>query len=369
MRDIFLICLIILLCSLQNTIKGESFSKHKKTKWHKKISPYPIKPEFIKFYISKDIDSVRIYNQLFYLNHTSCLGFKEQNSRIKSIGINFLFSKKYSKVVLSTNSKKPTDVYLKKSVLNNTRQLSYYVGLALGLSPEIQRYDRDKNVKILWKNIHRSFKKYYKRKKYIDKFSANTSFDFSSVMLINSYYGSKNKGRTYVSKLYPYYEKLFSQFEFFSHNDLKRINYLYCKDECEKTHKCDHGGYHEQSCFVCKCPYRLMDENVQRNLWASRSEKKLLVKNFAGMCHFSIKSKKGKKIRITVSELKLSRVNLCAHDIELEIKYSRDKGAVGLRLCDNYKNIKIPAQSSEIFVTFGDSKPNNKLSISYQEVN
>uniref|UniRef100_A0A0N5CDZ0 CUB domain-containing protein n=1 Tax=Strongyloides papillosus TaxID=174720 RepID=A0A0N5CDZ0_STREA len=173
----------------------------------------------------------------------------------------------------------------------------------------------------------------------------------------------------------------FSQFEFFSHNDLKRINYLYCKDECEKTHKCDHGGYHEQSCFVCKCPYRLMNEkctsmypnlgncSIERNLWASRSEKKLLVKNFAGVCHFSIKSKKGKKIRITVLELKLSRVNLCAHDIELEIKYSRDKGAVGLRLCDNYKNIKIPAQSSEIFVTFGDSKPNNKLSISYQEVN
>uniref|UniRef100_A0A0N5CHI4 Metalloendopeptidase n=1 Tax=Strongyloides papillosus TaxID=174720 RepID=A0A0N5CHI4_STREA len=346
----------------------------------KKVPPYPIMPNIVKLYISKSLDSEKIYNQLFFLSYTSCLDFHKQNTSNKHIGINFFSTQRKSKVILSTSLKRPTNVYLKKSVLHNEKHLAFYVGLALGLIPEVIRSDRNEHIKIHWKNILKSYKKYYKKEPYNEKYLTNTGFDFSSVMIYNPYYGSKNGKQTFVSKLYPYYEKVLNIFKHFSYNDIKRINYMYCGNICRKENQCLHGGYFIKTCDGCRCPLGFIGnkcENIdsefdkcspKNNFLAYSFKKNLLIKNISRFCMYSIKSKKGRKVRITILNTKLSKTNSCDKGIGMEIKYGKDKAAKGLLLCNNYKNIEIPAISSEIYIIFSDYYPNNLLKLSYNEV-
>uniref|UniRef100_A0A0N5BSE8 Astacin domain-containing protein n=1 Tax=Strongyloides papillosus TaxID=174720 RepID=A0A0N5BSE8_STREA len=381
MKLLLLLALISALCFLQNVVESKKSSKKKTPKPYKK-PPYPTKPSSIKYYTSKELGAQLIHDidgTLKYLSNTTCLHFKKDSKKLYKIGINFYSNKKYSKVELSTSSKKPTKVYLRKGIKKN--DLLFFIGLALGLVPEITRNDGSLNVEVIKSNIKKSnYEKYYKVKQYDYKIIANTSFDFHSVMLPSrKFKGVKGrltyKFRGYLSK---YNEKSVNDLKDFTYNDVKRLWYLHY-DKCQK-YNCFSGGYLETSCDKCVCPEPFAGEKCKKirknnekkcgktqTFEADLSKRNHTIEVDRSSCYYSIKSKEGKKVQFNILNFTSSIGSGCDLGFRLEVKYRNDKGATGLRLCENYTNIIFPAISSEVNLIFYNVGK-NKLEFSYNEV-
>uniref|UniRef100_A0A0N5BJW7 Astacin domain-containing protein n=1 Tax=Strongyloides papillosus TaxID=174720 RepID=A0A0N5BJW7_STREA len=346
----FLIVLLSVLCILPNL--GES-KKKKPSQYEHKIPPYPTKPSRVMYYVGNELGpeiTRKIDTLLTTLTIETCLYFERQNS------------KKYPLVIAKNN-----------------RDFLFFIGLALGLVPEITRNDSRQYVEVFSNHISKSKLKYYQEKKYESKVLGNTSFDFYSKMIPSSTFGSKNKKKTYRLKadLSEYYEKSIDLPDTFSFNDIKRLWYYYCNKCEDKPNNCQHGGYcKDSSCDKCKCPLPFIGDKCEKMLFYKECHN---MQHFTAYphinyntilgnhrdCYYSVKSKNGKKVQFEIFNLTLSRKNDCYGGVGLEVKYREDKGAEGLLLCDNYTNIRFPP-SSEIYLNFaGDGI--DKIRFSYIE--
>uniref|UniRef100_A0A0N5CBA8 EGF-like domain-containing protein n=1 Tax=Strongyloides papillosus TaxID=174720 RepID=A0A0N5CBA8_STREA len=376
-----LIILISMLCALQNVAESKKSSEKKKSKPYKK-PPYPTSPESVMYYISTHLGTQLtndIDNFLKYLSHVMCLDFKRQKDSVKNnIGINF-YSKKYNKVGLSTDKKKPTKVYLKKGLTR--RELLFFIGNALGLVSEITRYDSKRYVKVFENNIQESyFEKYYEVRQYDSDVIANTSFDFYSTMLPSPKFKSKNGRETYtfISDLSKYYEKTVYTTKFFSFSDVKRLWYLYCSDKCKEKDICMNNGFLKKDYRTCICPSPFTGEKCEelyldqencsnkQEFIATSYKSFYTIKNIFTLCYYSIKSNNGKKVRFNIEYLNISHINDCSFGVGLRVKYREDKGAGDLYLCGNYANISFPPLSNEVNLRFY-GYGNNRLDFSIKE--
>uniref|UniRef100_A0A0K0FCB2 Metalloendopeptidase n=1 Tax=Strongyloides venezuelensis TaxID=75913 RepID=A0A0K0FCB2_STRVS len=353
----------------------------RKPVFKKQPPPYTKISNVINYYHPNYLDNQIFVRTFDIIKANTCLDFQKANKSLKTIGINFYKAKRKNTIKLSASTKKSTKVFLKSKIYKNDRVLKYYIGLALGLIPELKRKDRDNDVKIFFGNILPPFKQYYKTNAYYHRIFKNTDFDFSSMMLYDSSYGKKYRGKpTYKSKFYPYYERSLKLFQDFSFNDLKRLNYLYCYSNFTKADECKNGGYFGRDRTVCECVYPFKGNNCETLvpnyplcvketiLNATSTKKNKTITNKNKLCYFFIKAKPEKKIKMTILKFKTSNSNNCFGFPKLEIKYRRDKGARGLCLCENTKNIVLPALSNEIIMTFESFNSDDKLTFSYQQV-
>uniref|UniRef100_A0A0K0FCX5 Astacin domain-containing protein n=1 Tax=Strongyloides venezuelensis TaxID=75913 RepID=A0A0K0FCX5_STRVS len=380
---------LIVLISVINILQNVADCKHSrisKKLTSAKIPPYPTNPKPLMYYVSKRLGTklVRlIKNELLFINDMAvCFSFKEQRSEVKKIGINF-YRSSTNKVKLSTSKKKPTKVYMKKSLAENYSQFLFFIGLSMGLIPEITRNDSSQYVKVFSNNILSSNLKYYKEKNYESKFIANSSFDVYSVMLSPPEFGSRKgkKAYTFKSHLAKYYKNSVEINSYFKFNDYRRLWYLHCSDKCKrKTDYCKHGGYPRNDCVYCHCPpffygdkceKIVYDQKICSNkhqLFASSSKKQYSIRNMQSSCSFLIKSKNRKKVQFNILNLKYPQKTNCWEIGFLEIKYREDKGLTGLLLCGNRKNISFPSLSSKVIVLYSGFNFNVNLTFSYKEV-
>uniref|UniRef100_A0A0K0FI59 Metalloendopeptidase n=1 Tax=Strongyloides venezuelensis TaxID=75913 RepID=A0A0K0FI59_STRVS len=379
MKLSLLLALISTLWFLQNLVESKKSSK-KKILTLSRRSPYPIKPSFVSYFTKSDLGSKLIKSIDSILSDLSsfiCLQFKKQKNLVKNkIGINFYSKKEYSKVELSSSGKKPTKVYLEKSI--NKNDLLFYIGYALGLVPETTRNDSRLYVDVFEKNISPpNFEKYYKVKNYDSEVIASTSFDFYSKMLPSQKFKSVKGRLTYKFKgsLFQYYEKYVYNTEFFSFSDVKRLWYLYCSEKCEPL-DCRNGGYSINSCQKCRCPPPFTGEKCEKlnpnqrscgnkqEFIATSYKSFYTIKNISTFCFYSIKSKNGKKVQFNIKYLNISHADDCSSGVVLSVKYRKDKSAGSLSLCGKYRNISFPPLSSEIYLSFiGNGNDNLHFSI------
>uniref|UniRef100_A0A0K0FHF1 Astacin domain-containing protein n=1 Tax=Strongyloides venezuelensis TaxID=75913 RepID=A0A0K0FHF1_STRVS len=121
-------------------------------------------PHSIYYYVD---NSTSYQNEIEYLisniEAKVCIKFVKNKILINGRGINFLSTSNHSDIQLNNDPSKPTNIYLKVSDSNNKQLLPFFIGMALGMIPEITRYDRDKYVKVNLKNVKSSFMKFYKK--------------------------------------------------------------------------------------------------------------------------------------------------------------------------------------------------------------
>uniref|UniRef100_A0A0K0F0H5 Astacin domain-containing protein n=1 Tax=Strongyloides venezuelensis TaxID=75913 RepID=A0A0K0F0H5_STRVS len=314
-------------------------------------SPYYIKQKLIKYYLDKKLEEkfdTSIAIQINYINDLTCLKIKKEKTNSKKADID-IASCSESWVKLSTKKGTPTKVCLKKDETENN--MIFYFGYALGLVPEITRSDSYLYVKVFQNNILPSdYEQYYKVQKYSKAIIANSSFDYYSMMLSSRHFKSKNdekKTYRFETNLGKYYEKTVKISGLFSHNDLKRLSYLYCDKEC-KNLSCKNYGYPKKNCKECACPLPFIG------------------KKFTCPCFYLIKSKKKKKVKFTVEKLNRFGKLDCPPLAGLTVKYREDRGAEGLNLCGNYTKISFPPLTSEIYLMFVGYEI-NELKFSIQE--
>uniref|UniRef100_A0A0K0FQD4 Metalloendopeptidase n=1 Tax=Strongyloides venezuelensis TaxID=75913 RepID=A0A0K0FQD4_STRVS len=378
---ISVIVLISLLFISQSAGEENILERKKRNIIVKGRPPYPFLPESIIYYVSDDITQKLIVHPLINLEWGICVNFEKQNVEVKGIGINFYLSNTTDKVVLSKSIYQPTRVYLTKKTLQNIRLVRYHIGLALGLTPEITRFDRDNYVKILWENIDKSYMSYFKQSNLNKKRIFNTAFDFGSIMLFNPFFASKNGKPVYQSKISPYYEQMAGKFEDFSYNDKKILNDLYCNGLCYDKHKiCKNNGYLSGSCKSCTCPLVFSGPNCtnlaihdngcgpRKIFFASKSKQYIIGNSFKGNCFWSIYSRKLTSLEIVVEKMSYQPKYQFEEKDGLEIKHLFDKGATGLILRGNYTNVRVPPISSNVILRYKAPFKYHELKISYREV-
>uniref|UniRef100_A0A0N5C8W3 Metalloendopeptidase n=1 Tax=Strongyloides papillosus TaxID=174720 RepID=A0A0N5C8W3_STREA len=314
-----------------------------------------------------------------FISSQTCLKFNKKTRRIRGAGINILKSSTVNKVSFPKHRNQPTNIYLKQSNFDDIRSLKYHVGLALGLIPELQRADRDKYVKIFWRNIKSKSKSYFKNKK---QSPPSTTFDFGSIMLVGPKYGGVNGRITYKTKLYPYYDSLVYKTKVFSHYNFKTLSNTYCQNRCPKL-ECKNGGYPSSSrhCEKCICNYFFTGTNCE-NILTSRSKRcgnsqyynasstiqYLNSSRLQGPCYYWISSQNNRNIKITVERLYFDEVVTCTSDKGLFIYYRKDMGLTPLCIFKNVTKFTLPVVSSKIYIIFYGSGLYNSFNISYQSV-
>uniref|UniRef100_A0A0K0FHW5 Astacin domain-containing protein n=1 Tax=Strongyloides venezuelensis TaxID=75913 RepID=A0A0K0FHW5_STRVS len=189
----------------------------------KSFPPYSTGSKRIRCYIRYDYITTYVKDALKKIEKKTCLKFKEQQSPVQMIGINFIITIMMIKLKCHIVKKKPTIVNLNRDTYILKKVTRFYSGYALGLLPEITRKDRDSNVIIFKGKISYLFEKFFKKvNNYPDSYY-NTDFDFFSIMMFDSSFGSKYGGNhIFMSKFYPFYDNIISEYDEFSFNDYKR---------------------------------------------------------------------------------------------------------------------------------------------------
>uniref|UniRef100_A0A0K0F3J2 Metalloendopeptidase n=1 Tax=Strongyloides venezuelensis TaxID=75913 RepID=A0A0K0F3J2_STRVS len=351
------------------------FERHERSIKRAELISYGSVMMGTEFYV--EFDKKYVLDNLFgYISLQTCLKFNKKTSKIRGKGINFLISSK-NKISFPKHHNEPTNIYLKQSNFDNIRSLTYHVGLALGLIPEIQRADRDNYVNIIWQNTTSKSKPYFKNLK---RSPPSTHFDYGSIMLVSPMYGGVNGQITYRTNLYPYYDSLVYKRSGFSHYNFKTLSNKYCRNRCPQL-VCQNGGFPSPNCKKCICNY-FFTGNLCENILTYQSKRcgssqyynasstiqYLNSSSIQGPCYYWISSQNSRNVKITVEKVNFNELVTCTSDKGLFIYYRSDMGVTPLCIFNNITKFTLPAVSNKIYIIFYGSGLYNSFNISYQSI-
>uniref|UniRef100_A0A0N4Z3G8 Metalloendopeptidase n=1 Tax=Parastrongyloides trichosuri TaxID=131310 RepID=A0A0N4Z3G8_PARTI len=313
------------------------------------------------------------------LSKYTCIEFEKQKREFEGPGIVFE-SSDCNEIEYGIDHGEPTNILLDYNCLRNVGCVKHYVGLALGLIPHQNRWDRNDYVRIFYNMISTENKKEYDKVRGTDVRIFNTAFDFGSLMNYEATYLSPVKEKVFVSKWHNLYNDMLGQRDDYTHNDIKLLNDWYCGNKCTpKVKGCKNGGYPDPLvCGQCRCPRgyagkqcTLVDRRKVCGQQYFRASNKFqtitLDKN--GTCSYKITSQPRTKIQIIVEKANTKQVRPCIPKDGLEIKNRYDKGATGLSLCGSYdKPVKMKPIFSEAMVIFSKRRPEDIAVIKFKAV-
>uniref|UniRef100_A0A0K0EVR8 CUB domain-containing protein n=1 Tax=Strongyloides venezuelensis TaxID=75913 RepID=A0A0K0EVR8_STRVS len=180
------------------------------------------------------------------------------------------------------------------------------------------------------------------------------------------------------------------QENYYTFNDVKLINYLYCNKTCENSTslECKNFGYQDpRNCSQCKCPHGFAGVNCtilqpQSNYeqcgthyYNATSIEANLNKTGVMNCTYQIKAENGGNITVTVKNVIATppypdEFLLCFSGMGLEIKHKIDTSVTGLNLCGNVnESVTINSEGDEVYVMWYGSQNNHTFELTYKEVN
>uniref|UniRef100_A0A0K0FNR0 Metalloendopeptidase n=1 Tax=Strongyloides venezuelensis TaxID=75913 RepID=A0A0K0FNR0_STRVS len=315
-----------------------------------------------------------------HLEHYTCLKFERSTKKFSHPGIFFVRSKENS-IEDNLKKQKPTIIYVDKRCTNSVGCVKHWIGRALGLIPHVQRWDRNKYVKVHHREIEEKYKKLYKKIWGFNVRILNTAFDFGSIMNYAPDDHCENDEPSYTSKWNKLYNNMLGQRYEYSHNDIKLLNDFYCGHVCKnsKPKGCINGAYPDpKDCSTCRCPKGYVgrlcgivapsNEGCGRAKLRATSQWKTLSINATGVCNYLIMSAPRRKVEVKVVDGFLPKHFPCATSLGLEIKNRYDKGTSGLCMCGKVKNVHMKPVFSQVLVQFNGEKQ-HYANIQYRAVN
>ncbi|KAE9412488.1 hypothetical protein Angca_010262, partial [Angiostrongylus cantonensis] len=233
------------------------------------------------------------------------------------------------------------------------------IGHTLGLFHTMQRYDRDrfinivvKNIRrrlltmLLWPNLLSEFEKL--NQSYADVYGL--TYDYGSIMHYDELSYSANGRPTMIARDLRYQKTMGS--DLISFSDIFMINEHYgCNAKCNKSisAKCANDGYpHPRNCSMCICPSGyggiLCDRRPPgcgKDLFATNRMQKIACKVGTGtstriqfsFCNYMITAPEGKKIALEIQSISQGYDQSGCLKGGVEVKAQTDQKLTGYRFC------------------------------------
>uniref|UniRef100_A0A0N5A5S5 Metalloendopeptidase n=1 Tax=Parastrongyloides trichosuri TaxID=131310 RepID=A0A0N5A5S5_PARTI len=164
----------------------------------------------------------------------TCLEFEEsKKQKINKSLIEFIRSNSFCLSEIgkrSTNNN--TKIQLTDFCSRQFGTVGHEVLHALGVGHEQQRSDRNKYVKINDNNIKSGYERNFKKHDNYNWMSFEIPYDYASIMHYKKNALSKNGKNTLKAKNIELFNDMMGHESVFSFNDIKLINYYYCRNEC-----------------------------------------------------------------------------------------------------------------------------------------
>uniref|UniRef100_A0A0N4Z3G7 Metalloendopeptidase n=1 Tax=Parastrongyloides trichosuri TaxID=131310 RepID=A0A0N4Z3G7_PARTI len=313
------------------------------------------------------------------LTKVTCIEFDKQKREFEGPGLVFETSD-CNEIEYGINQGDATTILLDYNCVRNKGCIKHYIGLALGLIPHQNRWDRNDYVNIHYNMVSPENKKDYHKIRGTDVRIFNTAFDYGSIMNYEATYLSLSKEKVYTSKWHNLYNDMLGQRNDFTHNDLKLLNDWYCGNKCTpKVKGCKNGGYPDPLvCGQCRCPRGYAGKtctSVEKRegcgvqYLRATDKYKTITLDKNGTCSYMITSKVKTKIEIIVEKASTKKVSPCIPKDALEIKNRFDKGATGLSFCGSYqKPVHLKPMFSQAMVIFNKRRSSDVAVIKYRAI-
>uniref|UniRef100_A0A183BQN0 Metalloendopeptidase n=1 Tax=Globodera pallida TaxID=36090 RepID=A0A183BQN0_GLOPA len=307
---------------------------------------FPIPIKFDPETLGNEIESAKtaVQGAVAWIMENTCVNFTFDESKLKEEGIQIYDDGVGGKCGLSSVG----DGWGLQGLSLNCRNMAtaaHELLHALGLAHEQQRNDFYNFIKL----------NPYEKNNVEKTENYGLPYDFGSIMHAPPERGSYNTYKRIT--LNRFYQQTIGQREKPSFKDLTIINRMYCNDSCGAENLCQNGGYpNPRQCSECFCPdgyggkqCETLEEDSDCTSLGAHSTRELeadwqtrtfnpsinCVIDYECACHWRIKPKDGKKLRIQLKQLDLRpqcSASPCYRPF-FEIKFRKDKRAQGARLC------------------------------------
>uniref|UniRef100_A0A0N5A6I8 Metalloendopeptidase n=1 Tax=Parastrongyloides trichosuri TaxID=131310 RepID=A0A0N5A6I8_PARTI len=327
--------------------------------------------------------------------HT-CLKFKDQRNKLHNQeGIQFIWGNHDKHCgtnhVGYINSTTPVTVFLGSDCLRIIPKVQSIIHIALGVIPEHRRPDRDKFLIMQDQNIRPSGKTFYEIINSSQPYLKEVDYDYGVITHANRWEYIHWKDPAFYSTTFKhYYQHIMGQKEVTTFNDYKILNIMFCTETC--THeerdklKCLNNGYTSpKNCNKCVCPFgyfgrrcqfieigkvrdyfRTIECQPEKLIATIESAKRILYGEKS--CFIEIRSQL-KLVHVCLNILKINsfRADVCRSGRSIEVKYRKDKGAMGLCFCNQHtKPIYIISEGDSILIHYMGNGPWYRLEFEYE---
>uniref|UniRef100_A0A0N4Z8J5 Metalloendopeptidase n=1 Tax=Parastrongyloides trichosuri TaxID=131310 RepID=A0A0N4Z8J5_PARTI len=318
----------------------------------------------IEYHISVPSYTDAIDKVIKFLRQKTCLMFSKLSKPVDDRAVlDFDTSHNNNKAFLGkVNDSHRQKISLNESCYSRFGCILKYTLITLGLTPPILREDRNQYVKINLNNTSDKYKPYFDntpKESYIN--ISSFPYDYSSITHPDQYYYTK-KGNPTIEVIDANYSYMIGQEDAPSFQDMKILNWYYCKHECLRyTNTCRNGGYQNPyDCTKCVCPTGFGGKNcegIRRTYQYIELERFVYGKYGAQILSgneqwaYRFKTYNDSKIKIVITKLEINKNLPCTEYRGLQVKYEIDKTKTGIILC-NRKNV---SSSNPLNITSEDN--------------
>uniref|UniRef100_A0A0N4ZXM6 EGF-like domain-containing protein n=1 Tax=Parastrongyloides trichosuri TaxID=131310 RepID=A0A0N4ZXM6_PARTI len=344
----------------------------------------------IKYFIANGLKDSHVQQAIDNIQNNTCIKFIKSNDKIiNEVGINFLsvYFCALSDLKVDQNRTTPTYIFVGYSCFYKTFVIQSLIHLALGVKSETDRVDS--NLYIYYNKTNIKPNVFIPESRDDPKKTTTYGIEFDYGSLTHYVINDARKDPNIpiiTSKKYPqYYAKMLPQRVMASFNDYKLLNCHYCNYiQCEKKPSpCENYGYLDPKSYpknICNCPNgysglkcqkirRTQDKCPCSRLIAYNETKE--IKLFGKKsCYMSITTSKSRYVSLSITISSSSEVTPCTQDSGIEVKYRKEKGAMGLCLCKEYKSpVNIVSQTNNVLIHYHPLVSDFNATIKYKEVN
>uniref|UniRef100_A0AAF5D318 Metalloendopeptidase n=2 Tax=Strongyloides stercoralis TaxID=6248 RepID=A0AAF5D318_STRER len=335
----------------------------------------------IPYFIDKDVSHLLVDSALHMISKETCIRFKKYKKLLRGLaGLHYYYGDDCSSVI----GKEGEGIWQTISIgegCDTIGRIQHETMHALGFYHEHSRYDRDKYIQVLSKNVHPDdYSNNFKKVSVQDSNTFGVPFDFGSVMLYEKKMYSFNGGDTMLSHDYRY-RYTYGLLDHVSYGDVKMLNFYYCSKRCHIKLKCMNEGYQDpNNCKKCKCVkgfigplcnmLSLPTKECGLSTLYATNKMKLFGTSGKKNCIYHIITHKHKKIAIKVlaSSFFPNNEGICHSTNSLEIKYWSNKVSTGARFCLNTLNFMFYSDNNHVIIYYRSSYELNFFNIVYKSI-
>ncbi|CEF70616.1 Astacin-like metalloendopeptidase [Strongyloides ratti] len=345
--------------------------RNKESKWD-----FPI-----PYFIGDGVNEHLVEKAIYFLEKDTCVKFEKYD--LPKVGVSGIYYL-YGKGCKSYIGKQPGTIWQEIIIgegCNDVGRVQHETLHALGFFHEQSRFDRDRFITILLKNVVEEEKYNFLINTHNESDTLGFAYDYGSIMHYGVYSFSKNKQPTMLPKDILY-KKTIGHADKATFSDIKMINLHYCSNLCHNEIKCYNGGYQDpKDCNNCKCVEgyggpdcsKIVPQEIQCGKFVYRTNdyvESFTVKG-AKTCiyHFVAPQNMRVGIKILLSRMYPNKEKECLSLNAAEIKYWNDKSISGARFCLISQNICFISHNHHVMIYYRSNKETNFFSMLYKSVN